>query len=156
MIYETKLDNSFPRNEFLIPGYTEPYRLDRNCHGGGILLYVRNDIPSKEIINCRLLTPSEGFFVEIDLGKKKWLIFCSYIPNKGLIKSHLSEISDKLDLCSSRYDHFILLGDFNSEPMILMWKTFVFCLLSIMAFLSLLKNQHVLKILKTHHALILH
>ena len=26
----------FVADEFLLPGYTEPYRIDRNCHGGGI------------------------------------------------------------------------------------------------------------------------
>ena len=44
MISETKFDNSFPKREFIIPGFTEPYRIDRNCHGGGILLYIRSDI----------------------------------------------------------------------------------------------------------------
>ena len=63
MISETKLDNSFPKSEFLLTGYTEPYRIDRNCHGGGILLYIRYDIPSKEIPNSRLPSPSEGFSV---------------------------------------------------------------------------------------------
>ena len=71
MISEKKLDNSFPTGEFIIPGYTEPYRMDRNCHGGGILLYIRSDVPSKEITNCKLLSPSEGFFVEINTRKKK-------------------------------------------------------------------------------------
>ena len=47
MISETKLDNSFPEGQFLIEGYSKPYRIDRNCHGGGIMLYVRADIPSK-------------------------------------------------------------------------------------------------------------
>ena len=41
MISETKLDSSFPEGQFLIPGYSSPYRLDRNCRGGGIMLYVR-------------------------------------------------------------------------------------------------------------------
>ena len=116
MISETKLDNSFPKREFIIPGFTEPYRIDRNCHGGGILLYIRSDIPSKEIPNSRLLSPSEGFFVEINLRKRKWLISCSYIPNKSLIQNHLLEISNKLDSCSSRYEKLFLMGDFNSEP----------------------------------------
>ena len=116
MISETKLDNSFPKSEFLLPGYTEPYRIDRNCHGGGIFLYIRCDIPSKEILNSRLPSPSEGFSVEINLRKKKWLISCSYIPNKTLIQNHLSEISKVLDMCSSKYENFLLIGDFNSEP----------------------------------------
>ena len=116
MISETKLDNSFPKSEFLLPGYTEPYRIDRNCHGGGILLYIRCDIPSKEIPNSRLPSPSEGFSVEINLRKKKWLISCSYTPNKTWIQNHLSEISKVLDICSPKYENFLLIGDFNSEP----------------------------------------
>ena len=37
MISETKLDDTFPPGQFLIEGYSKPIRLDRNCHGGGIL-----------------------------------------------------------------------------------------------------------------------
>ena len=33
-IQETKLDSSFPVSQFLIDGYSEPYRLDRNRNGG--------------------------------------------------------------------------------------------------------------------------
>ena len=49
VISETKLDNSFPIGEFEIEGYSTPIRLDRNCHGGGIILYVRSDLPCKEL-----------------------------------------------------------------------------------------------------------
>ena len=48
VITETKLDSSFPRGQFLIEGFSEPYRFNRNRHGEGILIYVREDIPSKE------------------------------------------------------------------------------------------------------------
>ena len=34
-IQETKLDSSYPTGQFLIDGYSEPYRLDRDRHGGG-------------------------------------------------------------------------------------------------------------------------
>ena len=65
MISETKIDDSYPTRRFLIDGYTAPYRLDRNSVGGGILVYVREDIPFKLISvnfqNC------EGFFLEINL-----------------------------------------------------------------------------------------
>ena len=46
VIEETKLDPSFPTEQFLIEGYTNPYRLDRNRHGGGVIIYVGEDIPS--------------------------------------------------------------------------------------------------------------
>ena len=46
-ISEIKLYNSFPMGEFEIEGYSTPIRLGRNCHGGGIFLYVRSDLPCK-------------------------------------------------------------------------------------------------------------
>ena len=49
MISETKLDSSFPIAQFYMKSYSKPYRLDRNSKGGGIILYVKEDIPSKLI-----------------------------------------------------------------------------------------------------------
>ena len=68
MVPETKIDSSFPSAQFHLEDYTTPYRLDRNVNSGGILLYIREDIPSK-LLNTDLST--EGFFVEIRLRKKK-------------------------------------------------------------------------------------
>ena len=117
MISETKIDDSFPVGQFLIEGFCTPYRLDRNSKGGGILLYVREDIPSNLItvdINpgIKLI---ESFYVELNLRNNKWLINCSYNPHKSLIGNHLDEVSKTLDLYSSAYDKIILLGDFNTE-----------------------------------------
>ena len=45
LISETKLDSSFPSKKFVIKGYSPPFRLERNQNGGGLLIYVREDIP---------------------------------------------------------------------------------------------------------------
>ena len=111
MISETKLDNSFPEGQLLIEGYSKPYRIDRNSHGGGIMLYVRVDIPSK-LLSIESL-PMERFHVEINLQKKKWLLRCSCNPNKNTIKSYLENLHKGLALYSSKYENFIVLGDFN-------------------------------------------
>ena len=75
MISETKLDNSFPDGQFLIEGYSISYRIDRDYHGGGIMLYVRADIPSK-LLSTEFL-PIEGFYVGINLQKKNG---CYVVP----------------------------------------------------------------------------
>ena len=49
LISETKLDASFPSIQFILDGFTPPYRLDRTQHGGGIMLFIREGIPSKLI-----------------------------------------------------------------------------------------------------------
>ena len=52
VITETKLDDSFPSSQFHIEGFTKPYRYDRNRNGGGVLIYVREDIPCKILPQC--------------------------------------------------------------------------------------------------------
>ena len=82
MISETKTDGRFPIGKFLLNGYSNPFRLDRNAHGGGIMLHVWEDIPSKLLLVEENLI--ERFFVEINLrNNKKWLIGCSYNPKKS-------------------------------------------------------------------------
>ena len=94
--------------------YSKPYRLDRNSKGGGIILYVRKDIPSKLInFSCMI---KEHFLVEINLTKQKWLIICNYNPHKTMVKGYLEYISKEVDSHSSTFENFLLLGDFNSEP----------------------------------------
>ena len=34
LIWETKIDDSFPVGQFIIDGFSPRYRLDHNCHDG--------------------------------------------------------------------------------------------------------------------------
>ena len=70
MISETKIDEIFASRRFYIEVFTPPYRLDRNCHGGGILVYVREDISSKLI---EMNSSVESISIELNLRKRKWL-----------------------------------------------------------------------------------
>ena len=110
----TKLDETFPAAQFSLQDFCDPYRFDRNRNGGGIMLYIREDIPSR-LIEKKLRNNSEYFFVEINLRKKRWLLCCSYNPHKNSISTHIDFLRRELDLHSSNYENFILLGDFNSE-----------------------------------------
>ena len=58
---------------------------------------------------------SKDFLLKL-IWEKKWLLCCSYNPNKNKILSHLHVISKALDDLSKKYGNFILLGDFNNEP----------------------------------------
>ena len=73
LISETKIDSSFPTAQFKIEGYIT-YRLGRNSNERGILLYVREDIPST-LLNTELFI--EGFCIEINIRKKKWFLVCT-------------------------------------------------------------------------------
>ena len=78
--------------------------------GGGILLYVREDIPSKLLLVEE--NPIEGLFVEINLrNKKKCLISCSYNPKKTSLSNHIAAISKSLDLFTTRYERLLQCGN---------------------------------------------
>ena len=112
MISENKIDESFPKGNFIIECFSTLYRLDRDCKGrGGGILYVREDIPSNLIAFEE--KPIESLFIEINLRNTKMLINCSYNPHKSEIKKHLTALRHSLDLHSSKYDKILILGDFN-------------------------------------------
>ena len=70
VISETKLDESFPVSQFLIPGFENPIRLDRSSSGGGIMLYIREGIPFKLLKSSGLSANTEAFLVEVKINKK--------------------------------------------------------------------------------------
>ena len=114
LISKTKLDSSFLVNQFLIDGFTSPYRLDRNANGGCIMLYVREDIPFKLLSNNDQDSKIENIFVEINLRSKKWLICGTYNPKTSHIKNYFQILSQRFNQYFSKYD-IIALGDFNAE-----------------------------------------
>ena len=69
MTSETKLDDTFPHALYHLKGFSNPYRLDRNSHGGGILVYVRDNIPSNKL--DQKFENFEGFFIELELSKEE-------------------------------------------------------------------------------------
>ena len=75
------------------------------------MLCVREDIPSK-LMGVET-SSTEGFYVEINLRKKKWLLCCSYNPNKNNTQFHLENLTKSLALYSPSYENLIILGDFN-------------------------------------------
>ena len=67
LVSKTKLGDTFPLNQFILEGFTPPYRLDRTTHGGGLMLFVRENIPSKLLPNIDPSGNIENIFVEINL-----------------------------------------------------------------------------------------
>ena len=81
VITETKLNSTFPTSQFLIESYNEPYRFDRNRNGVDVLIYVREDIPSKPLTDHKLSHDIEGIFIELHLRKNRWLPFLVHITH---------------------------------------------------------------------------
>ena len=115
VITESKLDDSFPIAQFIMEGYSPPFRLDRNANGGGVLIYVREDIACRELKDHPHISNIEGIFLELNLKRSKWLVFGGYNPSKDNIANFVKELGTTLDHYMPKYDNLLLLGDFNSE-----------------------------------------
>ena len=71
MISETKLDDTFPHALYHLKDFSNPYRLDRNSPGGGILVYVTDNIPYNLVKLEQQFENFEDFFIELELSNKK-------------------------------------------------------------------------------------
>ena len=114
IISETKIDDSFHTNQFMIDGYSSPFREDRNPHGGGLLIYIREDIPCKRLKTPNISSDIEGIFIEINLNNNKWLLMGGYNPNNERTTYFFNQISKAIDMYLKDYENIILIGDFNT------------------------------------------
>ena len=112
---ETKLDDSFPASNFLIPGYTSPYRLDINSKSGGLLVYIKETIPSKKLKQLILPKNLQILPIEINLRKSKWLIIPVYRPPSTPENYFIENMNKIIEYYSHKYDNILTLGDFNME-----------------------------------------
>ena len=78
------------------------------------MLFIREGIPAK-LLNADTSFGIENLLVEINLRSKKWLVSGSCNPHLNSIQDHLVQLSKKFDFCSSKYDNFIVSGDFSAE-----------------------------------------
>ena len=117
VLTETKLDNSFPTNQFLIEGYSKPFRLDKNRNGEGLLVHIREDIPCKKLKSHSFAEDLEDIFIEINLRKCKCLLFATYHHTSQCDKYFFDYFSRSLDIYNALYDKFVLIGDFNAKEL---------------------------------------
>ena len=103
MVSETTIDNSFQVGNFVADEFSTPCRLDHDNYGRGIILYSREDIPSK-LYATDEKNQIESFYVELNLHNEKSIINCSYNPNKTIICNHLDALSTYLNLHSTTYE----------------------------------------------------
>ena len=78
LVSGTKLDESFPNNQFSLSGY-RMFRQDRNCFEGGLCIYVKENIMSKQL-NLHLEKETEAIYLEINIQLRKWLTVGLYKP----------------------------------------------------------------------------
>ena len=118
-ISETKIDDSFPLSQFSVPNY-RVYRQDRDNKGGGVMLYIKENIPHrilKDFTGCQ--ERIDYITLEISTKRGKWALVYMYKPpsvSDTTLSSHMCGLFDQL--ISS---HILLLffGDMNKNLLLL-------------------------------------
>ena len=116
-IVESWLSNDIENSELFILGFII-FRRDRNRHGGGIIVFVRNSLPSTILPfepHTLLHTPLEFLPLCIEFCKRKFCISIFYRPSSSdvIYFDAFCNIIESLDIV--KCSNFILLGDFNID-----------------------------------------
>ena len=148
LLSETRLDESFLLTHFKIEGFTTPHRYHRNDKRGGLLFYIREDIPSG-LLQCKSQCNIESLSVEINLKKRKRFLNCCHNPKRSSVSRHLECLNYVIDEHIKAYDNFILIGDFNVG----IDENFRKNACDLNCLKTLIKNQHVSKTLTNPHVL---
>ena len=112
-IAETKIDDSFPFDQFHMPNY-KLYRQDRNCHGGGIMVYINDSIPHR--ILKEYCGEFEGIdFMTLETAVKSciWILVYIYKPprvNDVIFSDFMSKLCEYFLICDNTCVFF---GDMN-------------------------------------------
>ena len=116
IVTETKLtSDKMSVAETSIAGYHPPLRLDRTAQGGGVAVWVNEELSYEHLstINC---CNHELLWLAINLhGRKKLVVGALYRP--GSAPGHDTSLLEHLDACldhaRSHGSNIILAGDFN-------------------------------------------
>ena len=108
---ETKVDETFPSNQFQIDGY-KTFRLDRNCYGGGVCMYVNQDIAARSV-GYSSISNIESICLELNLRKRKWLVIGIYKPPSYSEDAFIKSLFSCLTNAAKEFDNILLLQDFN-------------------------------------------
>ena len=111
-ICETFLDDNVADNEICIEGYTT-VKKNRNRHGGGVMLYIKEGIQYNEITNLAG-SEVESVWANIQCDKQQLALGIMYRPpssNHAYLKSML----DQIDNVYSYNENVMLMGDLNYD-----------------------------------------
>ena len=110
-IVESWLSPEIQDSEILIPGYI-PVRLDRNRHGGGVVVFVSNKFMFQHLPDC---SPLELITFTLRHANHKYCLSVLYRPPCQSVDvfSVLQQYYELIDI--SQYSSFVLLEDFNID-----------------------------------------
>lgn len=114
-VSESKLDDSFTNAQFHRDGY-KLHRNDRDKYGGGIMMYIRSDIPHRIVKELACNSPNvESLVVEAHIRKEKWLFVTVYNPHKRYEDELVDFMGNLYEKEIGNYTDIVCLGDINVD-----------------------------------------
>ena len=125
---ETKIDRSYPDDQFSLQGY-RLYRKDRGKGGGGLIAYFSTAILSKKLKLPKAYKTLEALAVECSIGRREILFLALYRPPKQSRKKkdprgskYQQNVEDEMnDICQwacLQKQCVVILGDLNMDRLI--------------------------------------
>ena len=81
------------------------FRRDRNYFDGGLCLYVKDGITSKQLNPHKENIDAEAIYLEINTRKRKWLIIGTYKPQSQNDSLFLENLLNNLSTYLKDYDN---------------------------------------------------
>ena len=86
---------------------------ESNLFKGGLILYVRENIPCKPLTDHPVLPDLKMMAFELHQSKRKWLLLGIYKPPSQNDIEFLNRISLIIDYYIRTYENILAIGDFN-------------------------------------------
>ena len=111
---ETHLDASVDSSSLLLSNlYGTPYRKDRTNHGGGILIYLNNNIISQRIADLEIYW-NESIWIKIKQKSESFLLGVLYSP-KTSDATFFEQLNRNIESALDISQNVIIVGDFNDD-----------------------------------------
>ena len=111
---ETHLDDNVDNAQIcLTSDYGIPYRKDRANHGGGILVYVNNNLIHKRRPDLEVFR-EESLWVEIKINKRQFLLGTFYSP-KPQDRLFFDAFDRNIEKAMELSQNLVIVGDLNED-----------------------------------------
>ena len=84
------------------------FRRDRNCFGGGICVYVKENIAAKQL-SLHTNVENEAIYLEINIRLRKWLVVGLYKPPNQNNSLFLEGMSKNLSIYLDSYENITII-----------------------------------------------
>ena len=119
LITELRIDATFSNSQFNVEGF-RVYRIDRNAHGGGMMIFIRNDICFHVITRFNIDMSSfctEPMVLKVKMIKSWFAIVGIYRPPNIPKSKWKLEVSTIFEAAKTISNDTIFLGDLNCDVM---------------------------------------